>query len=522
MNFSEQVRCLPDARFYFITHNVLEAEPLPQQVTIEMLSDDDLLIIFQHFLHASPQFWHTLTHICQKWRKIIYESPLGLRLRLYCTYGTPVLKTLGYWPPFPLIVNYGESQRPPTSEDEDNIMAALEHTDRVRSFSFTVSSSLLNKLSTISKPLLELEELVLFSKDKSQLALPSAFWWGHRLRTLHSTRVAFASLPQLLLPSQNLVNIKLDEIPSVGYFSPEAFANALCGMTQLQTLSLHFLSFPPRRKYLSLPPSPGDRVDLPVLTHFKYRGISKYLDILVARIDAPRLRDIDIRFFSQPTLDASQLGGFINRIELWSPLRAEILFSGGTISITFTQPGAHTWLGLQISCEQLDWQLSSISQTCDQFSSFIFSVEELYIKMAGPSRVPDDMDNEQWLRLIRAFNCAKDIHVPGEFVTDILHALRLADEGHDIVLPALQSLHLDRPTYAAQGTVHSFVSQRQLSGHPVRIYISGSPTEYTGTSFPVRRPTAEEVTSAKRWVEEQKRLAFNRGSFYFSHLISLF
>ena len=29
----------------------------------------------------------------------------------------------------------------------------------------------------------------------------------------------------------------------------------------------------------------------------------------------------------------------------------------------------------------------------------------------------------------------------------------------------------------------------------------------------IRRPTAEEVTSAKRWVEEQKRLAFNRSSF---------
>jgi hypothetical protein len=39
-------------------------------------------------------------------------------------------------------------------------------------------------------------------------------------------------------------------------------------------------------------------------------------------------------------------------------------------------------------------------------------------------------------------------------------------------------------------------------------------------AVPTRRPTAEEVTFAKRWVEEQKRLAFNRSSFYFSHLIS--
>ena len=461
---------------FFHRTNVFEEGPLPQRVMIEILSDDDLLNIFHHFLHTSPQFWHTLTHVCQKWRQIIFKSPLGLRLQLHCTYGTPILKTLGYWPPFPLVVNYGAIHRPPTPEDEDNIMAALEHADRVRSISFTASSSLLNKLSTISKPFLGLEELVLLSKDNSKLALPSAFWWGHRLRTLRSTRVAFASLPQLLSPSQNLVDIQLDEIPSVGYFSPEAFANTLCGMTQLQTLSLHFLSLPPRRKYPTLPPMPGDRVVLPVLTHFKYRGISKYLDILVARIDAPHLRDFDIRFFSQPTLDVSQLGGFITRVESWrSPLRADILSSRGAISISFTRP-RDTRLGLQISCEQLDWQLSSISQICDQFSSFISSVEALDIKTVGPLRVPDDMDNDQWLQLFRAFDGAKYVYVPGEFVTDILHVLRLADEGHDVVLPALHRLYVREHTAVAiQDSVDPLISQRELSGHPVRITNPPSP-----------------------------------------------
>ena len=53
----------------------------------------------------------------------------------------------------------------------------------------------------------------------------------------------------------------------VGYFSPEAFANALSGMTQLQTLSLHFLSFPPRRNYLSLPPQPGVTALFSLLSH---------------------------------------------------------------------------------------------------------------------------------------------------------------------------------------------------------------------------------------------------------------
>ena len=224
------------------------------------------------------------------------------------------------------------------------------------------SQALLKKLSTISEPLSGLEYLVLRPPNEVELTLPSAFYWGPRLRTLHSTRVTF---------------------------SPEAFVNALFGMTQLQTLSLHFLSLPSRRTYLALPPPQEDRLVLLSLTHLKYRGLSKYLDSLISRLDTPYLGDIDITFVNQPTLNASQLGLFANRTEIQrSPLRADILSSEGTISITITQPMTLTRLGLQISCEQLDWQLSSISQICDQFSSFLICVEDLGIDMSGLSSVP--------------------------------------------------------------------------------------------------------------------------------------
>jgi hypothetical protein len=492
--------------------------------TDEVLTYDVLLITFHHYLDASPSFWFRLAHVCRKWRQIIFASPLGLRLRLHCAYGTPVLKNLDDWPPFPLVLNYGGFPMlpPPSPEDEDNIMAALKHSHRVSSISLTVSSSLLSKLSTSSEPLLELEELVLLSQDNVQLTFPISFWWGHRLRTLHSTRIAFPSLPELLLPSQNLVDLQLDEIPRAGYFSPEAFANALCGMTQLETLSLHFLSLPARRFYLSFPPPPGDRVVLPALTSFKYRGISKYLDSLLARIDAPRLGDIDITFFSQPTLDALQLGLFINRIEMpKSSLRADILSSGDAICITFISPWALARLRLQISCRQLDWQLSSISQICDHFSTFLYGVEDLGIKTTGLSSMPDDVDDEQWLRLIRAFDGAKDFRVDGKLTTDILSALLLAEE-RKIVLPVLRNLRVQEPMpmYGPLDFVASFATRRQLSSRPVQIhYLADSMNGAASSSIlsagtvPIRRPTTEEVTSAKRWVDEQKRAAFSRGSY---------
>jgi hypothetical protein len=62
----------------------------------------------------------------------------------------------------------------------------------------------------------------------------------------------------------------------------------------------------------------------------------------VARIDAPRLGGIDITFFGQPTMDSSQLGRFMERIETLTPLRqAEIEFSKLSILISFVPPGAH-------------------------------------------------------------------------------------------------------------------------------------------------------------------------------------
>ncbi|KAI9449235.1 hypothetical protein BJY52DRAFT_270560 [Lactarius psammicola] len=211
--------------------------------TIETLPDDILLNIFLYILDASSQFWPTLVHVSRRWRQIIFTSPLGLDLRLYCTYGTPVLRTLECWPPLPLVVNYGGSPMlaPPAPEDEENIMAALKQSDRISSVNLTVTNSLLEKLSTISEPFSELEQLVLLSRDKLQLTLPSAFRWGARLRTLHSTRIAIPALPQLLSPSTGLVDLQLHEIPSVGYFSPRSVRECV---VRDGPSSITFTSFP--------------------------------------------------------------------------------------------------------------------------------------------------------------------------------------------------------------------------------------------------------------------------------------
>ena len=458
-------------------------------MTIETLCDDIILNIFRHYLDASLQFWPMLACVCQRWRQIIFTSPLGLNLRLHCTYGTPVLKTLDCWPALPIAVQYGGAPYldPPAPEDDDNIIAALKQSGRVSSVSLTVTGSLLKKLSAISEPLLDLEELALLSQDNMQLTLPSTLRWGPRLLTLRSTGIAFPSFPQLLSPCQDLIDLQLDEIPGSGHFSPEAFANALSGMTQLRSLSFHLLSFPRRRSYLNFPPPPEERILLPTLTRLKYRGTSKYLDSLAARIDAPRLEDLDITFFSQPTMDASQLGRFIERTDMQTSLtQAEVQTSAHRISVFFTDSNTSTPLRLQISCKQLEWQLSCMAQVCDQFSPFLLRVEELSIT-TKPSSELNEVGGEQWLKLIRSFGGTRDFQMANEHTRDVLHSLGQADGGHTIVLPALRHLRIEDPIWfmnePSWDALLLFINSRLLSGHPVQVNVPLSQCDICHASF---------------------------------------
>ena len=442
-----------------------------------MFPEDILLNVFRHFLAATPRIWPILSWVCRRWRQIVIASPLGLNLRLYCTHRTPVLKSLDCWPTLPIIVEYGgvPNLDPPAPEDDDNIIAALKQSGRVSSINLTVTSTLLDKLSTISEPLSELEELVLLSQDNLRRTLPSTFLWGPRLRTLHSIGIAFPSLPPLLLPCQDLVDIRLHEIPISGYFPPEAFTTALSGTPQLRSLTLHLLSFPRRRSYLSLPPPPGQRTVLSDLTHLKYQGTSKYLDVFVARIEAPRLRDVGIRLFSQPTMDASQLGRFIERTEIHTSLiQADVETSAHAISISFADSSTSIPLRLQISCEQLDWQLSCMAQVCDQVSPFLFHVSNLRLNTTQPLEGRGDVNGEQWLDLVRSFKFsgAKYFSVASQLTRDILCVLAPANEGNTSVLPSLRHFRVEKPMEMdglSWNSVQSFITSRSISGRPVQV-----------------------------------------------------
>jgi hypothetical protein len=434
-------------------------------------SNEVLLNIFRYYLDAFPRFWPRLAHICRKWRHIVFASQRALHLQLFCTRGKPVLKTLDCWPTLPIVVQYegAPSLDPLAPDDEDNIVAVLKQSDRVRSINLTVTSSLLEKLSAIERPFLELEDLVLLSREGAWLTLPSTFRWGVRLRTLHLTLPDIPALPKLLSLSTALVDLQLDNIPNVEYFSPNALANALSGMSQLRTLLLHFLSFTLHRNDLGLRPQSRERISLPALTRLKYRGSSEYLDSFVTRIDAPRLMSIDITFLCRSTMDASQLGQFLTRIKMQQSCRAEILSSERAISISFTPPGAPTSLELRVSCH-LTQRFSYMAQICNGLSASLQGVEYLRISARKPTNWWDCRDLNEWGMLIHPFRGTKWVHVSGDHSTNIVLALRL--QQHEAVLPALHKLCIREPEPChapLREAVVSFVHSRWLSGHIIGV-----------------------------------------------------
>ena len=289
-------------------------------IPIDMLLDESLLSIFDFYVgfyanednptKRGTEKWQTLVHVCRRWRIIVFGSPRRLNLRLYCHDTTPAKDTLDVWPALPIIIEGGAT---PGTND---IIAVLSHNDRVcrielRKFSH---SRLKDLLPVMLVSFRELTVLRLGAYEFGEaMSVPDSFLGGSapRLRTLELDSVPFPGLPKLLLSATHLVHLHLSGILPSGYISPEEMVACLSMLTSLEELSLQFSRhlrhlFPPIQS--SRPPK---RSTLPALTSFIFKGLTEYLEDLVARIDTPRLDELSIDFFNG--IGTPQLRQFIGR-----------------------------------------------------------------------------------------------------------------------------------------------------------------------------------------------------------------
>ncbi|KAI0251499.1 hypothetical protein BJV78DRAFT_422046 [Lactifluus subvellereus] len=452
------------------------------RMTIGALPDNVLLDIFDFFREAEietlapwPWPWNRLVHVCQRWRYLVFASPLRLDLCLRYTSKTPVRETLDVWPPLPIEIQL------PHPNDVDNIIASLEHRNRVRKiWILYVTSPLLERLAPImQEPFPALTSLQLWTGETAPVLL-DMFLGGSapRLQTLALGGIPFSGLPRLLLSASDLFDICLERIPHIGYISPVAMVEGLSALTRLRRLVIEFESPASRPDRRGRRTPPLTRVILPALFKLQFRGVSEYLDDLVARIDAPRLRSLCISFFDQDIFDIQQLPDFIGHAGiLRSSSHAEVIFAPNHVKINLylpkgTDPPKKFNLG--ISCRALDWQLRSMAQICNQLSFLPSIVEQLDIQVTLFDRRRVHIEDTQWLELFRPFTAVRTLRIGRELRSLIVPALQgLTGERATEVLPTLDSLYLGgyQPSeYYHQEAIKSFIAARQYSAHPVAVH----------------------------------------------------
>ncbi|KAI9512607.1 hypothetical protein F5148DRAFT_1161508 [Russula earlei] len=438
-----------------------------RQATIEKLNANVLLEIFDFSRCGATgdDWWHTLVHVCRRWRHVIFGSSHRLNLRLVCTQVTPVKKMLDVWPALPLVIVADNR----LLRGVDNIISALEN----RLLNYRVceihiadmqDSSLLQRFAGVmQEPFPALTCLECWSINTSVPVLPNSFLGGDapRLRTLRVLR-------KLPLSSPDLVNLHLSKM---SYISPKAMVKCLSGLNRLETVHLGFhspLSRPDPASRLAPPPT---RVALLNVTSLSFSGVSEYLEDLVAQIDIPLLDRLSVTFFNQLIFDVSQLPQLIGRIERFNLLeRAIITFSERLVKVSLAgdpETADHTNIELGISCTTPEWQVSSIAQIC---SSYPFSTLER-LDVCPDGDWPPDMESTQWLELLHPFTSVKKMYLSKEFGPYVTPTIRELN-GVAEILPALESLFLlgFQPSRPVQESIKQFVAERQLSGQHVIVY----------------------------------------------------
>ena len=450
-------------------------------MTFDLLSDDVLLEIFDFYVDQARknneiEAWHVLVHVCQKWRDVVFESPRRLNIGLVCTERRRVKKMLAVWPPLPIVVK--QHGHPTSRWGANNIVAALEQNDRIREIDLwrVPSSPLENVLATMKEPFPALTSLDLQCDDDATPAIiPDSFMGGsapslQRL-SLRSISVTFPGFQKLLLSAAHLVNLSLVKVPLSGYISPEVMVTALSTLTRLEQLWLEFQSPRSHEHHPGLPPP--TRTVLPSLTDMRFKGTSEYLEDLVARIDAPQLHSLGTTFLYQLLFDIPQLTQFVRRTPKFKAHdEAYLTFSYSNVSLTLQQRSG-TKIALGISCSKIDWQLLSLVQICTSSTPLFSTVENLYIDTDGISSLPrweDDIDNGQWLDLLRPFIVVKNLYFSWQIASRIVTALQELIEEIS-VLPALETLLVERFKLSGpiQEAIEQIVAARQLVRRPIAI-----------------------------------------------------
>lgn len=391
---------------------------------------------------------------------------------------------LAHFLPLPLIVIYGfeeDEEIPP--EDEQNILLSLELRHHVRRILLSAATPALQKMITPLDdefPLLDSLAITSVSDcDPTGVILPRSLR-APNLRHLILMNVAIQTGTPILTTPIHLVTLVLEGIPTSAHIPPDYLVDLLEFVPQLKILSVGF--HPPILDHENVgtrpltPEAQDTFITLRRLKQLQFRGVSTYLESLLARINAPVLELFYVRFFNQRSFDT--LPNLSRFLETTTELRfrvAEMNFHihSVTVDMVNVRPHRNTSLfRLRAKGHQLDWQIKSASQLCRAIVPVFSVTEELtfgYRTHEKSSDTRSSYSRLRWHNILRQFSSVKTLKVADGLVEELSSHLQPdGDEPLLELVPKLQQIEI--PTWVdAENPFAAFIDARRIAGHPVNL-----------------------------------------------------
>ena len=417
----------------------------------------------------------------------MFESASHLRLSLVCARGTPVAEMLAHSPPLPLVIDYLDQNHKVAAEDpdEEGIILALRHRDRVRRIRLRKSIPVLQKIiNSLNGEFPVLEYLYVryrkflrpMVEHNTSLNLPETFRAPH-LRHLLLRNFDIPIESPVLTTMGNLVTLSLSTIPSSAYFHPNALLERLSHMPQLEILGITFHSYYPsrdvERQMLSMPIM--THVTFPNLRWLAFQGASAYLEALLPWVAIPLLEKLQVYFFNQLTYSIPQLQQFMSTAENFRLKTATLNFRKDYLHVkAYPHKGARIFtLSMLLGGRHLDWQVASAAQVFHALGTVSSAVEQLTLESDRPfilSEWNDEADRTQWRELLGSFGSVKALQVGYGLVAQLSRALQpgKGELPTELPLPELQELSYFS-TGASPNDFTLFVDAFQKAGRPITV-----------------------------------------------------
>ena len=436
---------------------------------------------------SRERWWYKFVQVCRRWRYLMLGSASYLRLSLRCARGTPVATMLAHSPPLPLIIDHLDEHDHVNAKDEEGIVLALRHRDRLRRIRLVKAVPVLKRLIRVLNGKYSiLEHLYITDQQYSrpiinfntELNFAESFR-APQIRCLALMNFAIPIGSPLLTTMENIVTLDLSMIPRSVYFRPNALLHRLSLMPQLEILGIFHNSDRPTHDLKSqlLRTTITTRITLPNLRRFGFQGANAYLEALLPWITMPLLERLQVCFFNRPTYSIPHLQKLMDTTGNLRLKYARLTFYDDRVGlIVYPHKEARMYtLDISLIGQNFDWQVASMAQVCGMLRTVLFEVEHLVLDYERRSISlwwSAVAHRTHWRELLGTFDNAKTLYLRFWLVEQLARALQPGgEESSTELLPELQELsYLAVPGTGASSDIFAgFVDERQKAGRPINV-----------------------------------------------------